>query len=78
MLAAHTVQKCIKCWIAENASPGSSHREKRNSLGSDLHSHKTKPAFTGIKGIYMEEPKNLRAPLAKRHSPNAGFVVNNL
>lgn len=47
---------------------GSSHREKRNSLGSDLHSRRTKLDFTGIKGIYMEENKNLESPVGKAAS----------
>jgi len=57
---------------------GSNHREKRNSPGSDLHSHKTKPNFTGIRGIYMEENKSLRRQLAKQRPPNAGLEVSNL
>ena len=57
---------------------GSNHREKRNSPGSDLHSHKTKPNFTGIRGIYMEENKSRRRQLAKQRLPNAGLEVSNL
>lgn len=52
--------------------------KKENSVGSDLPSHETKPDFTGIKGMYMEENKNPRAQSATRRLPNAGFKASNL
>lgn len=73
--AAHTVKKYGKCLAAEKASPGSSHREKRNTRGSDVHTANRLCRHEGRTRGGGYEPESR---LAEWHPPNAGFEGSNL